>query len=358
MGRLRVLLSSCMFGAILIASSLAIFAQAAGSPRLGAEAQPAGPRLESFYATFSTTDIVHVEPAGAGVKVRVIEQSIVDEMFCHQPVILARDVVLPDTSIEAAAGVPLCTLSPERATRAFDRARLKEPPQAVDGGLWGLAAESIVAVCDGRERRFSFEYFNSRPYIDPDRLQRLDRAVHALWSMRERLTSLARRTAGAAWPSDAEAEALGTRAAADLLAGKYDGAYGDRCIDAAGNKARCHPPFWRQELGDYAGPPAERGPRYADTFDRTAWRLTHFVAPAFNELAARARIEGDVRLRLRVDSATGTVTEAALVKGRPLLNDSALQAVRQWRFEPGSTPVEPFEVALNFKVTCPNRPER
>jgi hypothetical protein len=355
MGGLRGFLICCTLpGAILITSSIAIFARAGGPPQPAAEARPAGPRLESFYATFSTSEIVHVERAGAGVTVRVIEKVVLDD-FCGQEVVLARDVALPDTPIDAAAGVPLCTLPTERATSAFERARLKERPQVADGGHGGLAAESIVAVCDGRERRFSFEYFD-RPYIDPERLQRLDPIVHALWSMRERVKALARRTAGAAWPSDAEAETLGTHAAADLLAGRYDGAYGDRCIDEAGKKAPCHPPFWRQEIGNYAGPPAERGPRYGEIFDRTAWRLTHYVAPEFYALAARAFVQGEVRLRLRVDSATGVVTEATLVKALPLLSDGALRASRQWRFEPGSTPVEPFEMTLNFKVTCPNRP--
>jgi TonB family protein len=354
MGRLRGFLICCtLSGAILITSSMAIFAQAGGSPQPAAKAQPAGRRLESFYATISNSEIVHVERAGAGVTVRVIEIVTLDEI-CFQDVVLARDVALPDTPIDAAAGVPLCTLPQERATSAFKRARLEEPPQTIDGGLWGLAAESIVAVCDGRERRFSLEYFDKH-YIDPERLQRLDPTVHALWSMRERVKSLARRTAGAAWPSDAEAETLGTRAAADLLAGRYDGAYGDRCIDNARKKARCHPPYWRQEIGDYAGPPVERGPRYGELFDRTAWRFTHYVAPEFNVLAARASLQGDVLLRLRVDSATGAVTQSELVKSRPLLGDDALRASRQWRFEPGSTPVEPFEMTLSFKVTCPNR---
>jgi TonB family protein len=60
---------------------------------------------------------------------------------------------------------------------------------------------------------------------------------------------------------------------------------------------------------------------------------TVYVEPVYSELARRAGVSGMVILECTIDP-TGHVTDARILSGHPLLNDSALTAVRQWRYTP------------------------
>jgi TonB family protein len=72
------------------------------------------------------------------------------------------------------------------------------------------------------------------------------------------------------------------------------------------------------------------------------------VAPAYPEIAKRMRISGVVRLSVTVD-AEGKVTDVKPLSGNGMLSTAATDAVRRWRFEPGSG-VSTVEVALNFSL--------
>lgn len=69
------------------------------------------------------------------------------------------------------------------------------------------------------------------------------------------------------------------------------------------------------------------------------------VEPMYPELARRMRISGVVRIDVTV-AANGTVKDARLVGGHPVLANSVLDAVKKWRFEPG--PQETTE-SLQFR---------
>ena len=69
------------------------------------------------------------------------------------------------------------------------------------------------------------------------------------------------------------------------------------------------------------------------------------VEPMYPELARRMRISGVVRIDVTV-AANGTVKDARLVGGHPVLANSVLDAVKKWRFEPG--PQETTE-SLEFR---------
>ena len=58
------------------------------------------------------------------------------------------------------------------------------------------------------------------------------------------------------------------------------------------------------------------------------------VAPLYPELARRLNITGVVKVQITV-SANGSVKNAKLVGGHPVLANAALDAVRKWRFETG-----------------------
>jgi len=56
------------------------------------------------------------------------------------------------------------------------------------------------------------------------------------------------------------------------------------------------------------------------------------VAPNYPELARRMKIRGVVRIQVTV-APNGSIKDAKLVGGHPVLANAALDAVRKWRYE-------------------------
>lgn len=78
-------------------------------------------------------------------------------------------------------------------------------------------------------------------------------------------------------------------------------------------------------------------------------RLVSQPKPIYPPLAKQARIQGTVRLEALI-SKTGTIEELRVVSGHPLLVQAALDAVRQWRYQPTFLNNEPVEVATTIDV--------
>jgi TonB family protein len=57
------------------------------------------------------------------------------------------------------------------------------------------------------------------------------------------------------------------------------------------------------------------------------------TAPSYPELARRMHLTGKVRLEILI-TAGGAVNAARLVGGNPVFEKSAIEAAKQWRFEP------------------------
>jgi|ERR1700722_7762434 len=77
------------------------------------------------------------------------------------------------------------------------------------------------------------------------------------------------------------------------------------------------------------------------------------VQPAYPSSALRMRTEGAVKLLATIGK-TGNVTEVKVVSGEPLLTQSAVEAVKQWKYKPyllNGEPVEiQTEISINFKL--------
>ena len=69
------------------------------------------------------------------------------------------------------------------------------------------------------------------------------------------------------------------------------------------------------------------------------------VQPSYPELARKMNISGTVKIEVVV-AANGSVKEAHVVGGHPVLANSALDAAKKWRFEPA--PAESTGV-IDFK---------
>jgi TonB family protein len=64
-----------------------------------------------------------------------------------------------------------------------------------------------------------------------------------------------------------------------------------------------------------------------------AHRAKTRVQPAYPELARKMNLRGTVKVQLIV-AANGTVKEAKVIGGHPVLANAALEAAKRWRFEP------------------------
>ena len=73
------------------------------------------------------------------------------------------------------------------------------------------------------------------------------------------------------------------------------------------------------------------------------------VAPVYPEVAKVARVEGVVLIEA-VIATDGSVREARMVRSIPLLDQAALDAVRQWRYQPVLLNGVPVEVSMTIAV--------
>jgi protein TonB len=78
-------------------------------------------------------------------------------------------------------------------------------------------------------------------------------------------------------------------------------------------------------------------------------KLIQKIDPIYPELAKRARVSGIVLLQVTVDE-QGTVGEIKLIRGHPLLNQSAIDAVGRWRYSPTLLNGEPVRVIATVTV--------
>jgi len=71
------------------------------------------------------------------------------------------------------------------------------------------------------------------------------------------------------------------------------------------------------------------------------------VSPAYPELAKKMNVSGTVKVEI-VIAPNGSVKSAKALGGHPLLIESALDAVKKWKFEPASEETTQI-IAFDFK---------
>ncbi len=78
-------------------------------------------------------------------------------------------------------------------------------------------------------------------------------------------------------------------------------------------------------------------------------KLIKQVAPQYPRLAQEEKAQGIVQVQILVGK-DGSVLEATIVRGHPLLVQPALEAVRQWRYQPTLINGQPVEVLTTIDV--------
>jgi protein TonB len=107
-------------------------------------------------------------------------------------------------------------------------------------------------------------------------------------------------------------------------------------------------------LGGIAGsnlppPPKETPKRIRVGGQVQQARLINQPHPVYPPLARQARIQGTVRLQAII-AKDGSIVELQVISGHPLLVQAALDAVRQWRYQPTLLNGEPVEVVTTIDV--------
>jgi TonB family protein len=73
------------------------------------------------------------------------------------------------------------------------------------------------------------------------------------------------------------------------------------------------------------------------------------VAPVYPDIARLARVQGTVVLEAVIDP-RGNVTSVRVLRGAPLLDAAAMEAVRQWRYTPTLLEGRPVPVIMTITV--------
>jgi protein TonB len=94
-------------------------------------------------------------------------------------------------------------------------------------------------------------------------------------------------------------------------------------------------------------PPAKPSPPVSQGV--TGGKLVHRIEPRYPSLGRTLRLRGVVKLRATV-TREGTISKVTVVQGDPILAREAVQAVRQWRYEPYLLNGRPVEMEVDISV--------
>lgn len=75
----------------------------------------------------------------------------------------------------------------------------------------------------------------------------------------------------------------------------------------------------------------------------------HHVAPVYPAIAQAARVQGVVIIQATI-GVDGAVVDATVLRSIPLLDQAAIEAVRQWRFTPTRLNGQPVDVIMTVTV--------
>jgi protein TonB len=73
------------------------------------------------------------------------------------------------------------------------------------------------------------------------------------------------------------------------------------------------------------------------------------IKPEYPEVARKARIAGKVLLSAVIDR-EGNVTDVTVLKGHPMLNNAAIDAVKKWKYKPAIQNGKPVKVYMTVGV--------
>ena len=135
------------------------------------------------------------------------------------------------------------------------------------------------------------------------------------------------------------------------MSGKFDSGFPDSTCAFAD----CRVHNAKSALQGYSGPINEKDPASVEVVNFSSLHLVKTQLPEYSREAQRAHAQGDVRLKVYFDPATGQVTKVEPESGDDKLQDSAAKAAQTWQFQGGIALKSPVDVTLRFEFHCPGK---
>jgi TonB family protein len=328
----------------LASCCLAFFIGGYLASRVRAQAQDER-ELESLYiVTHVVSDaspfwfeyVLHIKPQGKDVLVREIRIAPLSSACTNRATVKAADHLVKHAALQRVVGLDLCSLEVGAVSAIVSRAQSKGVVSVDD-----TASFTIVASCGKTNRVFEIPYPET---LNLEELKKMNPQVGSLWDLAHEIQ---RRSFGEKFSfydnsasQDKAFQALGAEIFPAIKSGIYDPGFPDRS----------HLEFLMDE---YSGPVNEVDPWRVEFAGPAPAELSQYQLPMYPAIAKQARIQGEVRLALVLDTHTGLVKDVKVTSGNRLLADHAVAAVRGWHFQNGNPNKDSAEVALRFVLRCP-----
>ncbi len=292
--------------------------------------------------------ILDVRQEVGGARVREIRIAPMSRNCAHDVTVKAVERVFPNATVTNVAGkFKLCSYPEDDFAGLIQVARRSDIEA---DSLETAASQTIVAKCGTQERLYELP---DQEMLKFDALKLADRRITALWDLAgdvvDRAFGKDFSFSGATAEQNKERQELGAKIVPEILAGNFDSGFPDRACPYA----ECRDHNAKSALQGYTGPIEEKDPAFVELINPALLHLAKFDLPPYPREAQRAHTQGEVRLKIFFDPATGSVTDVEPQSGDDKLQDAAVNAARTWRFENGVALKTPVEVTLRFGFHCP-----
>jgi TonB family protein len=328
-------------------------------PRAGARQSKEEIELGSFYVvTQAVSDkgtpwadkILDVRAEVGAVRVREIRIAPMNRNCAHNITVKAVERVLPNTTVAKVAGkFKLCSYPDDDFAGVIQVAK-RDYVESESIGT--SASHTIVAKCGTQERLYELPYPETLKF---EALKMADSRITALWDLADDVEerafgkdfSFGRATAA----QSRERQELGAKFVPEIMAGKFDSGF----PDSACAFAECRVHNAKSALQGYGGVIDEKDPAFVEVLNAATLHLAKADLPAYPREAQSAHAQGEVRLKIFFDPATGLVTNVEPQAGDEKLQDAAVKAAQTWEFQTRSALKSPVEVTLRFGFRCPTK---
>jgi TonB family protein len=315
--------------------------------------------LGSFYVvTQAVSDkgtpwadkILDVRAEVGGVRVREIRIAPMNRNCAHHVTVKAVERVLPNTTVAKVAGkFKLCTYPDDDFAGVIQVAKRD---YIESESIETSASHTIVAKCGTQERLYELPYPETLKF---ETLKMADSRITDLWDLAEDVEDRAfgkEFSFAAATPEqNRERQELGAKIVPEIVSGKFDSGFPDSTCAYAD----CRVHNAKSALQGYSGPINEKDPAFVEVVNFGSLHLVKAQLPEYSREAQRAHAQGEVRMKVFFDPATGQVTNVEPQSGDDKLQDSAVKAAQTWQFQAGIGLKSPVEVTLRFEFHCPGK---
>jgi hypothetical protein len=292
--------------------------------------------------------ILDVRDEVGGVRVREIRIAPLNRNCAHMVTVKAVETVLPNTTTAKVAGkFRLCSYPEEDFAGVIQVAKRSDiEPDSLESA----ADQTIVAKCGTKEILYELP---DQDLLKFEALKRADARIAALWDLKDDVEARAFGKdfafAKASTEQNKERQELGAKFVPEILAGKFDSGFPDSTCAFA----ECRDHNAKSALQGYKGPIDDQDPAFVELLNAASLPLANYDLPSYPRDAQRTLAQGEVRLRIFFDPATGLVTYVEPLSGDDKLQEASVKAAQSWRFETVATLKSPIEVTLRFGFHCP-----